>query len=195
MANYPTFQKKIQRAEGGYQKLKTDSGNYNSLKQLVGTNFGVSAKVYERNIGRPPSIADMKNITQQIAHTIFKNQFWDSINADKITSQAIAETFADHAINASPKRATIIMQRTLNNAFNKKLLIDGIAGAKTITAINSVDAKELFNAYSQARKSYYSSLRDCKHFCNVWHRRVDELATDHNISINKPVHGLSKKKA
>uniref|UniRef100_UPI001F2088F0 glycosyl hydrolase 108 family protein n=1 Tax=Tenacibaculum piscium TaxID=1458515 RepID=UPI001F2088F0 len=62
MANYQTFQKKIQRAEGGYQILKTDSGNYNSLKQLVGTNFGVSAKVYERNIGRPPSIADMKNI-------------------------------------------------------------------------------------------------------------------------------------
>ncbi len=194
MANYDIFKNKIQRAEGGYQNLVNDKGNYNSLNERVGTNFGISAKVYERYIGVPPSIEDMKNITQNEAHYIFKNQFWDAIKADAINSQAVAETYADHAINASPRASTRIMQRVLNNTFGKTLTVDGITGNKTIAAINSVDATQLFNAFSNGRKSYYNSLNDCKYFCNAWHGRVEELAIDHGVNINKPVQ-VSKKKA
>jgi len=194
MANYDIFKNKIQRAEGGYQNLVNDKGNYNSLNERVGTNFGISAKVYEKYIGVPPSIEDMKNITQNEAHYIFKNQFWDAIKADVINSQAVAETYADHAINASPRASTRIMQRVLNNTFGKTLTVDGITGNKTIAAINSVDATQLFNAFSNGRKSYYNSLNDCKYFCNAWHGRVEELANDHGVNINKPVQ-VSKKKA
>lgn len=193
MANYSVFQQKIQRAEGGFQMLVNDRGNYNSLKELVGTNFGISAKVYEKQIGRPPTISDMKNISQSKAHQIFKNQFWDSIKADFIASQAVAETFADHAINASPYYSTKIMQRTLNDVFGKSLVVDGISGNKTISAINNVDPTQLFNAFSKGRKSYYNSLKDCVHFCPAWHGRVEELAADHKIDITKPVKVLKKK--
>ncbi len=193
MASYTIFKQKIQRAEGGFQLLVNDKGNYNSNGELVGTNYGVSARVYERVIGVPPTIADMKNITQNEAHNIFKNLFWDSINADKINSQPLAETFADHAINASPRASTKIMQRVLNESFNKNLVVDGAAGNKTIQAINSVNDKELFNAFSKGRLAYYNSLRDCEHFCTAWHGRVEELAADHKIDISKPVK-VSKKK-
>lgn len=194
MASYNIFKRKIQRAEGGYQNLVNDSGNYNSLKQRVGTNFGVSAKVYERVIGRPPTITDMKSITQAEAHQIFKRQFWDAIKADSINSQALAETFADHAINASPKASTKIMQKVLNTVFGKWLVIDGVVGSKTLSAINSVDSIALFNAFSNSRIEYYNRLRDCVHFCKVWHNRVHELAKDHNVDISKPVTKVSKKK-
>lgn len=192
MASYPIFKEKIQRAEGGFQLLINDKGNYNSNGELVGTNYGVSARVYERFIGIPPTMADMKNITQNEAHNIFKSQFWDSIKADEINSQALAETFADHAINASPRASTKIMQRVLNETFNKNLVVDGVAGKKTIQAINSIDATQLFNAFSKGRLKYYNNLDDCKYFCKAWHGRVNELATDHKIDITKPV--ISKKK-
>lgn len=194
MASYKTFQQKIQRAEGGFQMLVADKGNYNSLGELVGTNFGISARVYERIIGSPPTVNDMKNITLAESHKIFKTRFWDSIKADFINSQAVAETFADHAINASPRAATKIMQRVLNNQFSKSLVIDGVIGSKTIAAINSVDSKLLFNGFSKGRIGYYNSLNDCVHFCDAWHGRVNELAKDHKIDISKPVQVSKKKK-
>lgn len=194
MASYEIFKRKIQRAEGGFQMLVEDKGNYNSEEELVGTNFGISAKVYQKIIGRPPTIEDMKNITLAESHSIFKRLFWDKINADNINSQAVAETFADHAINASPFYSTRIMQRVLNNTFGKSLIIDGVSGNKTISAINSVDPVQLFNAFSKGRKNYYNSLRDCEHFCTAWHGRVEELAKDHKIDIAKPIQ-VSKKKA
>lgn len=187
MASYEVFKKKIKRAEGGYQNLIDDRGNKNSLGELVGTNFGVSAVFYETVIQVPPTVADMKNITQNEAHFLFKKYFWDRIKADSIKSQAIAETFADHAINSHPKTSTRVMQRVLNNDFKKTLVVDGVSGKMTIDAINSVPEKELFNAFSKARIAYYNGLKDCVHFCPIWHNRVKELAKDHSIDIVKPL--------
>lgn len=194
MANYDLFKKNIELAEGGYQKLPNDTGNYNSEEVLVGTKFGVSAVVYQKIIGRPPTEEDMKNITLAEAHSIFKHLYWDAIKADFINSQAIAETFADHAINAGTYAATRIMQKVLNKTFAKSLIIDGKVGERTINAINSVNATKLFQAYSQERKIFYNGLNDCKHFCPIWHNRVDHLADNHNVDISKKVKPVSKKK-
>lgn len=192
MANYELFKRKIKRAEGGYQALSKDDGNYNSLNELVGTNYGISAETYERYINRPPTIADMKAITQQQAYEIYKKDYWGAVKADLINSQKVAETFVDHAINAGVGGATKVMQRVLNNTFGKSLVVDGAPGPKTLFAINSVDAKDLFIAYSQGRKHHYSTMKRCTNFCPIWHRRVDELANDHSVNISTPVKPVAK---
>lgn len=187
MASYRDFKRKIQRNEGGFQKLRNDRGNYNSLGRLVGTNYGVSAKVFEEIIGRPPSEADMRRITQKQAHTIFKARFWDVIKADQINSQKVADVFADHAINANPKTATKIVQRTLNDYFGYSLRIDGTVGEKTLNAINSTNELMLFRAIAQERIKAYNRYRDCIHFCSVWHGRVKYLAKVHNVDYTVKV--------
>jgi len=172
MANFLSFIPLIQAAEGGYQKYPNDSGNYNSRGELVGTNYGVSAKLYEKYLGYPPTEQDMRNITKQEALNIFKQYYWDKLLADQINSQAVAETFVDMAINAGDRRAVKIMQRVLNDYFNKNLQIDGIMGPKTLGAINSVDEAQLFELYNQARENYYRSLSSFADWGRSWLRRI-----------------------
>ncbi|WP_299833782.1 glycosyl hydrolase 108 family protein [uncultured Tenacibaculum sp.] len=185
MASYELFKHSIERAEGGYQNLVNDKGNYNSKKERVGTNFGISAKFYERVIGRPPSIQDMKAITLLDAHILFKNEFWDKVRGDEIQNQGVAEMIADHAINANPRVTIKIVQHTLNNYFEKKLAIDGIMGINTMKAINSINAEKLFIKIAQERLEYYENLDDYKYFSKSWDSRVLALGKKFGVNIKK----------
>ncbi|WP_299134556.1 glycosyl hydrolase 108 family protein [uncultured Tenacibaculum sp.] len=185
MASYDLFIPSLELAEGGYQKLVKDKGNYNSLHELVGTNHGVSAKFYETIIGRPPTEEDMRSLTKIEAHVLFKNEFWDKVRADEIKSQAVAEVIADHAINANPRVTVRIVQRSLNKYFGKNLAVDGVVGYKTIEAINSVNQTKLFEKIAQERIAYYKRLRDFQYFGKSWTGRVYALGRKFGIEIKK----------
>ncbi|TCP22385.1 putative peptidoglycan binding protein [Tenacibaculum skagerrakense] len=185
MASYELFKPTLERAEGGYQNLVNDKGNYNSKKERVGTKYGISAKFYEKVIGRPPSAEDMKGITRFEAHVLFKNEFWDKIKADQIQSQGVAEMIADQAINANPSVATKIVQTSLNKHFGKQLVVDGVVGVKTIEAINSVHWEQLFIKVGQERLEYYENLEDYKYFAKSWDSRVFTLGRKFGVMIKK----------
>lgn len=105
MANFDLYTEKLLEAEGGYQANPADSGNYNSLHQLVGTNRGISAPTYESWIGHPPTAAEMKAISLETALDIYEVDYWDYLGLDNLQSQYIAEIVCDHGINAGPSRA------------------------------------------------------------------------------------------
>ena len=90
MADINLYKETALKLEGGYQKLSSDPGNYNSKGELVGTNFGVSAKAYESWINRPPTEEDIRSITKELATYIFKVWYWDAVRASEIHSQAVA---------------------------------------------------------------------------------------------------------
>lgn len=77
----------------------------------MGTNYGVSAKFYETVLKRPPTEFDMRNITQEKAHKLFKEYFWDKMQGDNIKSQVVADMLIDHGINSYPSTATKIISR------------------------------------------------------------------------------------
>ena len=85
--------------EGGFQIHPNDTGNYNSLSQLVGTNWGISAGVYEDWIGYPPTKTDMQQMTKSEAGQIYKVQYWDTIKGDQILNQALANIIFDGRVN------------------------------------------------------------------------------------------------
>ncbi len=174
MAEFDKYKSSILEIEGGYQNNPHDPGNYNSRGELVGTNHGISAKLYEKVIGRPPTVADMKSITKERALSIFYNWFWVPMMANKIDSQAIAETFVDHGINAGIPRAVRLMQHVLNDYFYAGLKVDGRMGPKTLAAVNASPERELFDAYNTARIDYYESLNNA-HFEHGWKNRVYRL--------------------
>jgi len=158
MADFNKYVPILKQVEGGYQNLASDNGNYNSLGQRVGTNFGISARFYEGIIKRPPTVADMKAITLPQALGIYKKYFWDDIHGDEIKSQAVANIIADHAINGGEGSIGRIVQRILNNHFGKKLVVDGDIGPRTLAAINSVPSNELHDLIWDARKDFYIGL-------------------------------------
>jgi lysozyme family protein len=138
-------------AEGGYQNHPSDTGNYNSLGQNVGTNLGISAKAYEDWINRPPSVADMRAITPAIAAEIYRRKYWDPILGDQIQSQQVANIFFDGRVNHGRTGVTL-MQRVLGvNA-------DGTVGPVTLAAINRANPSKLVNDYREARRAFYYQL-------------------------------------
>lgn len=174
MADFEKYKNTILEVEGGYQADPDDPGNYNSLGELVGTNHGISARFYERVLGYPPSVSDMKAITKDLALKLYKKYYWDPLLADYINSQAVAETFVDHGINAGKRTAIKIMQRVLNENFYTNLQVDGIMGNQTLRAINSSPEKELFDLYNQARINYYMSIGNGK-WIRGWINRVNRI--------------------
>lgn len=185
MASFQGFIPTLSDNEGGYQDIPEDKGNYNSANELIGTNHGISAPVLERYLGIMPSLYDMKYLSYETAKDIFKKMFWDVLKGDQIVNQAVAETIIDHGINASPSRATKIVQKVLNEYWLKNLVVDGILGTNTLNAINSVDAKHLFVKYNEAREDYYRSLSQFSIFGNSWLRRINIIANKFQIIFNQ----------
>jgi len=179
MAQFNLFIPLVHLAEGGFQKFPSDTGNYNSLGQLVGTNKGISAPVYEAYIGYPPSEANMRSITTAIANAIYKRNYWDKLKADSIKTQEVANVIVDHGVNAGTGRAAKIAQKVLNNSFGKNLAVDGAIGNITIAAINSVNQVKLQSAIVIAREQYYRSLANSyPEFIQGWLNRLKPFYED-----------------
>lgn len=151
MANFQTAYYLVADAEGGYQNHHLDRGNYNSLNQLVGTNYGIAAPTYESWIGRPPTTADMRAITPEIARQIFKVNYWDRILGDQIQSQAVANIWFDGQVNHG-RTGTKIMQRVVG------VPDDGQAGPITLAAVNAANPEQLVYDYREARRAFYYQL-------------------------------------
>ncbi|WP_130735513.1 glycoside hydrolase family 108 protein [Flavobacterium sp. J27] len=158
MASFNEFLKILQNVEGGYQNHYKDSGNYNSLNQLVGTNWGISAKTYERWIKRVPSEVDMRAMPKATAVQIYRLWYWNVMKGDAFVNQSVADIIIDHGVNAGIGTATKEVQRILNTKFGFSLSVDGTIGNHTINAINKVNQEQLHELYLMERINHYRSI-------------------------------------
>lgn len=158
--------------EGGYQAHPEDTGNYNSKGELVGTNFGISAKVYEKYIGRVPGEDDIRNMPIAHAIEIYKKRYWDPVGGDLIKSYSVALAMFDWFVNAG-RPAIMSMQKVL------RIRQDGIVGKQTIHHINQYEPEWLFNAYKKERIEWYKRLVDRKprllKFFRGWMNRINSI--------------------
>jgi lysozyme family protein len=191
MASFNTFMPLLSMLEGGYQKMPTDRGNYNSLNQLVGTNHGISAPVYETWIGRVPTENDMLNLPKTTAQAIYKKLYWDKLKAGSMNTQEVAHVIVDHGVNAGTGSAAKIVQRILNSEFDKNVAVDGAIGNQTLTAINSVNQVKLQSAIVIAREQYYKNLSSqYPEFIQGWLNRLKPFYEDSvNLALKykKPI--------
>ncbi|OAB79749.1 glycoside hydrolase family 108 protein [Cochleicola gelatinilyticus] len=181
MANFNSYIPKLRNAEGGFQDNPEDAGNYNSLKVLVGTNYGISARFYETVIGRPPSRQDMLSISQANATELFRVYFWNKARANEIKSQAVADTVVDHFVNAG--NGIRLAQQVLNDNFGKNLATDNGMGPKTLAAINSVNPVDFVTLYNRERENYYRRLSNSPTFLNGWLTRLQDFAAHNSGKI------------
>ncbi len=158
MANFNSYLPLLHKVEGGYQNLAKDRGNYNSLGQNVGTNFGIAATTYESYIKRPPTVVDMKNMTIATANKIYKLWYWDKLKGDNILNQSIANVLVDHGVNAGVPTARFMIQKILKNDFNQNINVDGVVGNNTVAAINSVNQLQLFDKIKSSRLAHYDNI-------------------------------------
>jgi len=156
-------------AEGGYQNDKDDSGNYvNGV--LIGTNRGVTPAALAKHRGVKVSsitVEDIKNVTEQEARDIFKEEYFYKPKIDKLPMDLQASVF-DMQIN-SGSNAIKILQKLVGTKQ------DGIIGPKTLKALE--DNPVSVNEYADARIEYYNKVvtksPEKKKFLSGWTSRAN----------------------
>jgi lysozyme family protein len=154
------FFQKIQKWEGGYQDMSSDTGNYNACGKLVGTNRGITSKTIETLMGvKCPDKIFMQGITEDYAFEVL-TKFWDFYRVDEILDQDIANLVFNNFMGL-PKKAAETVQLACNR-FQANLKVDGAMGSKTITALNSLAAQNrgaIYNAILEEWLKYLNTTQ------------------------------------
>jgi lysozyme family protein len=156
MANFAPILAKTFNFEGGYQNYSTDKPNYNSLGQLVGTNRGISAVAYEQYLGYPPSEAEMRAITPEIAQNVFTQEFWGAIRGDDLKSQDVADMIFALYIG-KPAKSNEIVQASLED-LGYTVNVHNPYSDDVVNAINKSNAQNLFDTIKQKSLDYVSGI-------------------------------------
>ena len=121
----------ILKHEGGYTNNPKDTGNYNYNKELVGTNFGISAKVFEDYTGKPATASDIKNMTEDTARKIYNKNYITPVtkNLGIPEDSPIFEQVVDMVVNHGYSNTVPIVQMAVNTK------VDGASGKGTRKAI------------------------------------------------------------
>jgi LysM repeat protein len=118
------------KAEGGYSTDKDDQGNYYNGK-FVGTNHGISAPALAKELGREPTVADMKALTKTKAKQIAGEQYFDRFAIDKLPEEV--QEIVLHATYMGETRGVRAMQNLLG------LTPDGVMGRNTRIAMENAN--------------------------------------------------------
>jgi lysozyme family protein len=179
----------ILKHEGGYVNHPNDPGG--------ATNYGISLRFLAEHPDDGDfdhdgdvDIEDIANMTVEDAMGVYRKYWWDAFKYSRINDQTIATKVFDLSVNMGAKRAHILLQTALNNAFSLKLSCDGVIGPATMNVINSVadgdEEQVLLTAYCDAAWDFYQRLITNKPslgvFAKGWKRRAYGLSEANSIT-------------
>jgi lysozyme family protein len=152
------------RNEGGYANNPNDNGGetYAGISRKFWPNWGgwkyiddskrvnQSAKYINMSIGANQKV-------QALVSEFYKTNFWYPLNLQLINDQQLATNVYDFGVNAGIETAAKRLQQAAN-AVCGDLIVDGQIGSKTVASINKLNGKAVYDAFNQARKSYYDNI-------------------------------------
>lgn len=147
MANSSKLVPFILQWEGGFVNDPLDLGGATNK----GITIGTFTEYKKRKGLKAPTVQDLKNISDEDWHAVFKGLYWDRWKADDIKSQAVANILVDW-VWASGVHGIKRPQRLLG------VTADGIVGAKTIAALNAKDPAELFRMIKADRVKFIDEI-------------------------------------
>ena len=142
---------KLIASEGGYVNHAADPGGE--------TNFGISKRAYPQ--------VDIKNLTRDAARQIYKRDYWDRAQCDKLPP-TLAYLLFDCAVNSGIGQSIRFLQRALGVAD------DGVLGPMSIAAIQRMDSESLCARFLGQRLDFMTRLSTFETFGKGWSRRVAE---------------------
>lgn len=162
---FDKFMDYITSVEGGYSNHASDKGS--------ATKYGIIEKVARANGYN----GDMKELPIAVAKSIYKKDYYERYNLDKIKNNKIALSIFDWVVNSGTwgiKKA----QQAINNILGTNLVIDGILGQKSIKAINEVESSEFLTEYHDIQRQFYKAIvknnPSQSVFLKGWFNRVDK---------------------
>jgi lysozyme family protein len=139
MANFNLAIVKTLAREGGatFTDVASDKGG--------ATKYGISQAAYPKE--------DIRNLTEQRARELYKQDYWDRIGGDTITSQLVAENIFDTAVNMGVGTASKLAQLCADIT-----PADGIIGNQSIAAINALEEHTFLAAYTISKIARYANI-------------------------------------
>lgn len=169
-------------------KLVNDPNDKGGLT-LSGLTYTTYKGLCRLILGVSPSIKHFENLSKS-QWQLFVKYFWDKATFNgKVKSQAISEFLTDFLWGSG--QAIRVVQKTLNLYFNKKLVVDGVMGPRTVSAINSIPENKLLDRLHDARISYYKSL-DNHLYNDGWNNRANALYNDLKNSVTSIVYAIDE---
>lgn len=161
MADFKVYAPKLLQLEGGYSNHTEDKGSH--------TMMGVTLATYRAYCGQEKTLKDLQNMSYETWQNIMKDLYWDKCLADEIENQSVAEILVDWCVNSG----MVGLRKVQEIAGTKP---DGIAGPKTLAAINGENQEELFDRIMSARRQFYVNIvkrnPTQKVFMNGWMNRL-----------------------
>ncbi len=155
--------------------LKNEGGLVNNPSDPGGiTNFGISLNFYKTiNANATPS--DIKNLTQDMAISIYRSSFWDRNKYNMIANQKVATKVFDACVTMDID-ANKCLQRAASATLNRPVIDDGILGPNSLYAINYSNQDQLYGALKAEIAGHYRlvaiSHPDLEKFLAGWLKRA-----------------------
>lgn len=135
--------------EGGYVNNPNDPGGE--------TNWGISKRSY-------PNV-NIKALTRDGAKKIYKDDFWDALNADRLPTSVIYQLF-DFAVNSGIQTAIRYLQRAVGVAD------DGHWGPMSQGAAETTGEQDMLFLLNAERLEFMTKLKNWPDASRGWARRI-----------------------
>lgn len=177
MASFDIAVNKLLKWEGGYQSNTSDSGNYDKYGNLVGTNYGVTAKTLDALYGMAISMDGMKSMQKDFAKNVYYDGFWIPYKINQVENQEIANIVLDTFVIFSYTTAVSLVKKAINTTLRTTYtsiapgqLNEISQKGKTSSFINNLVNERI--AYHQYRVSIKPSQQV---FLSGWTNRAESF--------------------
>lgn len=183
MANFDKAFSLTMGHEGGYANNPLDTGGetYKGIARKHNPNWKgwIIIDQIKHNYGNTASLinkyAALDISLQNLVKSLYKSNYWDTVNLDKVNNQDIANTIFDVSVNMGYSVAARFLQEALNLC-NKNglsypdILVDGKIGNITLNTLNNkANEKAIFNTINLLKgEKYIEIMRANKSQENFW---------------------------
>jgi lysozyme family protein len=174
-SNLPKSLQYLYVSEGGYSNDAHDPGGPTKLG-VIQSEYDA----YRRHRSLPAR--SVRYIEMPEVEEIYKFQYWDRVRGDELPSGVDYIVF-DDAVNTGPRQAIKNLQRALNKLGNE-LVVDGVLGLLTMTAIKDADSARLIQRYALTRMSFYRAIPGWRYFGIGWTHRLYGQGHDQGVVKN-----------
>lgn len=147
--------------EGGFTQDTRDSGNWTGGEVgrgvCKGTKYGISAAAYPGE--------DIEHLTIDRAKTLYLRDYWGPAGCDAVPDQIKFDLF-DMAVNSGVKAAVKALQLAVGET------TDGVLGARTLQAVQSMPALRLVARFNGARLIHISDATAWPAYGRGWAKRI-----------------------
>jgi len=127
------------------------------------------------------AMLEENSVLQDMVEGFYFKNFWRPIKGDEIAYQAVAEELFLSAVNIGTKKAVMLAQEAVG------VKIDGVCGSKTLLAINSVNASDFCEKYTELEMKNYEKIVERNpsqgKFIKGWTARANVINGDNASQI------------